>query len=220
MSIKSSLLKAANRSLDAYAFVFARPFFRDWNAWLIQVGFRGLGVLNHRTDSLSGERHLLRSKLRMFLGKDDPVIFDVGANEGDFSAQLIEIFPRASVFAFEPHPGTFSRLSARLADKVRLKNAGLGSTVGSATLYDYGDRNGTGHASIYDHVLTAVHKTAEPVGLEIEIDTIDNFCEAHGLELIDFLKIDTEGNELEVLKGPDGCSKTSVSVTSSSSLMR
>lgn len=36
---------------------------------------------------------------------------------------------------------------------------------------------------------------------EIEVDTLDNFVLTHAIDRIDFLKIDTEGFEMEVLKG-------------------
>ena len=56
--MRSAFLKLANLILEIYALIFARVTFRNWNAWLVQLGFRGLGVLNHRTDFLSGKRQL------------------------------------------------------------------------------------------------------------------------------------------------------------------
>jgi hypothetical protein len=35
----------------------------------------------------------------------------------------------------------------------------------------------------------------------IKLETLDSFCKNNGIEKINFLKIDTEGNELKVIKG-------------------
>ena len=37
----------------------------------------------------------------------------------------------------------------------------------------------------------------------VQIETIDEFCVSHGIDYIDFLKTDTEGYDLEVLRGAD-----------------
>jgi len=190
----------ANRVLDAYASVFARPVFRHWNTFLVHAGFRGLGILNYRTQTLSGERYLVHSKLPRFLGTDRPVLFDVGANEGDYSEQFLRVFTNAQIFAFEPHPMTFSRLSKRVGARVLVNQVALGAEVGNARLYDRND-NGSSHASLNESVLSRIHSVAEPASVKVEVNTLDAFVDLNGVQQIDFLKIDTEGNELDVLKG-------------------
>ena len=198
--MNQALRTTANRVLDAYASVFSRPVFRHWNTFLVHAGFRGLGILNYRTQTLSGERYLLHSKLPPFLGTNRPVIFDVGANEGEYSEQLLQVFSNAQIFAFEPHPMTFSRLSNRVGSKVFVNQVALGAQVGNAMLYDR-NKNGSSHASLDEKVLRKIHAVAQPASVKIEVNTLDAFVDLHGVQQIDFLKIDTEGNELDVLKG-------------------
>lgn len=38
---------------------------------------------------------------------------------------------------------------------------------------------------------------------QVTVVTLDDFCQQHGIERIDFLKIDTEGFDLEVIRGAD-----------------
>ena len=46
-----------------------------------------------------------------------------------------------------------------------------------------------------------MHNQHEVVSEEISLNSIDDYCLMNGITTIDFLKIDTEGNELNVLKG-------------------
>ena len=67
--------------------------------------------------------------------RDDPVIFDVGANVGLFSIRTAQQAPRARVHAFEPVPALFAALQQNLAmhaPAVRAWNVGLSDTPGEA----------------------------------------------------------------------------------------
>jgi hypothetical protein len=49
-------------------------------------------------------------------GASVQTVFDVGANVGQTSLPLRRRFPDARILAFEPHPRTYERLVAELAD--------------------------------------------------------------------------------------------------------
>src|SRR5581483_5378775 len=89
--------------------VFARPAFQKLNSRLLYLALHGLGVLNYQNDTVSGERYLLGKWLPRVIRRPQPVFFDVGANNGDYSRLLVERFPAAFVHAFEPHPKNYSR---------------------------------------------------------------------------------------------------------------
>jgi hypothetical protein len=65
----------------------------------------------------------------------------------------------------------------------------------------YPDSLITGHASRCAEVFTQLHGCTEPKKVPITVTTLDSFCEEHAIPRIDLLKIDTEGYELDVLKG-------------------
>jgi len=121
------------------------------------------------------------------------VVFDVGANEGDSALRFRAAFPKATVYSFEPVHGTFEDLKRNVGgdDLIKPYQLALGSKDGDATIYLTGDT--------YTNSLV---KPDRSVGSEVvKVRTLDGFTSENGIERIDLLKIDTEGLDLEVLKG-------------------
>ncbi|BAZ32327.1 hypothetical protein NIES4074_48290 [Cylindrospermum sp. NIES-4074] len=187
--------------VNLYVKLFARQFFYKFNKALFKLGLKGMGVLNHRDVILSGEKHLIAKILKKKIKNEQPVIFDIGANIGNYTSLLLDSFPKAQIHAFEPHPKNYSRLTERMfTNNVKSHNIALGEECGTLTLYDKADANGSTHASIYKEVISEIYKQ-EVVTVDVSIDTLDKVAEREGIRYIDFLKIDTEGNELAILKG-------------------
>lgn len=172
---------------------------------LLSLAHRQRGILKYENAEVSGERFLIEEVLPSHLPSAGQTIFDIGAHKGLYSKRLRKTFPTAAIYAFEPNVETFRILESNLvSDRVRCFNLGLGSEVGSGILYYYADDKVTSHASIYKEVLQQLHGSLQ-VGQEtFEMTTLDRFCESFCVDHIDFLKIDTEGHELEVLKGGKG----------------
>lgn len=185
--------------LRMYASLFARRRFRKLNTLLFDLGLRGLGILNYQDRNISGELMFLRQYLK---GKDNPVVLDVGANGGDYSRDVVVINPSGVVFAFEPHPLTFEKLvsNVKAHKNIRPLNHAVGDRPGRQMLYDRCLEVGTAHASMFREVIEDIHK-AQSSENEVTVITLDEFIEEQGLTRVDLLKIDTEGYELNVLKG-------------------
>jgi hypothetical protein len=71
---------------NLYAHLFGRVIFLKLNRFLYHLSLRGLGVLNHQNDYLTGEKIWLKKYLK---DKSDPLIIDVGANVGNYSKMNI-----------------------------------------------------------------------------------------------------------------------------------
>jgi len=185
---------------NLWAFIFGHRAWSKFNKFLYNLGLRGLGVLNYTDIRLSGESHFL-SRLAPLL--KNGVAFDVGANEGAYSSKLHTLYPSLTIFCFEPHPETYRRLAKRVTPlEIKPFNLGLGEKSGGALLYDYSEFDGSSHASLYDGVIVKLHQKPAQ-SHQVDISTLDEFATKQKVEFIDLLKIDTEGNELSVLKGAE-----------------
>jgi FkbM family methyltransferase len=137
-----------------------------------------------------------------------PIVFDVGANVGDYSLCVRRHLPAAQIYAFEPsrttHEQLVQRISAEGADKtIAAYNLGFSDSDKMIDLYSYSiDGCETSILSSIELRRATQHARIEPSFAEkITVETIDGFCKTRGISTIDFLKIDVEGHELSVLRG-------------------
>lgn len=138
------------------------------------------------------------------LGKNiKPVVFDIGANIGDYSIAVNSIFGgRVQLYCFEPSKETFAILKENLRNhkNIKLYNFGFGKENKIAVLYS--DARSSGLASLYDRKL-------EHYGIRmnqqenVTIKCLDDFCRESNIGHIHFLKMDVEGNELNIFKGAE-----------------
>ena len=132
----------------------------------------------------------LASDLRTFVPRTRiRTIFDVGANLGQSAEYYLRNFPGARLHCFEPSQATFLQLKAQLKGRAQLHRIALGATAGTGQI-------STGDDSDMRSLLESGGPTEQ-----VSIQRLDDFCQDAGIEQIDLLKIDTEGYDLEVLKG-------------------
>lgn len=132
------------------------------------------------------------------------VILDVGANIGQTAEDFSQQFPEADIYSFEPVKGIFEDLkhNTKHLDRVRCFNFGLGSQPGAANIY-------LQEKSVWNSIVTEenskrnVLTKAKGKVEKISIKTVDTFAQENNLEHIDLLKTDTEGYDLEVIKGAE-----------------
>jgi FkbM family methyltransferase len=129
--------------------------------------------------------------------RSDPVILDCGSHIGLSVAWFKRCFPRARIVAFEPDPESFRLLQANVAangfDGVELRNVAVSSRRGSARFY--------GQFDVAEPMASA-HSLREEWGTQrsdrwIEVDTVPLADYITGP--VDYLKLDIEGMETEVL---------------------
>lgn len=192
--------KLFNICSACYRILFARPACFKFNKLLLELSMRGLGVKNAENDEASGENHFLAEILSRY---DKPVILDVGANRGNYARKIMSLRPDATLYAFEPHPATFSLLQ-QTAEECSFEaiNCGMGAVAGVLNLYDRREAAGSGteHASVYQDVIEGVHRVSS-TEVEVRLTTVDTFVSERDLKKITLLKIDTEGHEYQVLHG-------------------
>jgi FkbM family methyltransferase len=160
----------------------------------------------------SGEEWVLREVVAPACrAAQTPVVFDVGANVGDYSRLVRRHLPAALVYAFEPAAAVFKELERNLSaaaapERFRPFNVGLSDEEKTVELYSYtveGDEQSL--ISSIDRRLPTQVVSVEVSGSErINVRTLDAFCEAEGVTRIDFLKLDVEGHEMSVFRGARG----------------
>lgn len=120
---------------------------------------------------------------------DCNVIFDVGCRDDNV---FYEIEPQADIHLFDPNEVNIGEEVDHLPN-VTFNNYAIGSYKGETKFHHrYG---------------SIIHRTEEPKFdgihqfITVPIDTIANYCKENKIGHIDFIKIDTEGYDFEVIKG-------------------
>lgn len=142
------------------------------------------------------------------------VIIDVGAFTGETAEWFCDIFPNAKVLAIEPFPESFALLQTRAQVNNRIKPFRFAATDFNGTVQL--NSNSITHTNgIYpinptssDSIAVADSKFGEKVAhilneqITVKAQTLSSFAQDHEISgVIDLLKIDVQGAEIDVLKG-------------------
>lgn len=152
--------------------------------------------------TVNGERMTQSAALRT--STSPATILDIGAHLGEWTASLLEISSAlqipARVHAFEPCTETFTRLSARFggSPQVTLVNKACSQHAGVASMHVYSEGGG-GTNTLADPLDAREGETEE-----VQLTTVDLYCKENAIKVIDLLKIDAEGHDLQVISGASG----------------
>lgn len=138
------------------------------------------------------------------IASGSPMIFDVGANQGVFTDEMLARYGAPELYLFEPIP--------TLCEVMREKYRGKGNV--RVLQYAAGNKNGTEQFNITDNVVSSsvlspeestlmYHEKALIVKdrISVEVRKLADFAKDVGA--IDIVKLDIQGYELEALRGFD-----------------
>jgi FkbM family methyltransferase len=129
------------------------------------------------------------------------IIFDVGANIGQSAKKYLDSFPKSQIYCFEPVKETFGILQENFkkSDRIHCFRLAFGAfkRAGEMALQGTPDTFFLLDPSKHDSL------NADVVREKVRIETLDEFCSGRQIKRINFLKIDTEGGDLDVLKGAE-----------------
>lgn len=158
--------------------------------------------INTEREMLSGQ---YEGELRFILTKlvkEGFVCLDVGANIGAITLPLCKLVGKSGhVHCFEPGPNFLVKLRAnlnlnpQLTSRATLHPVGLSNSPGTGTWQE--DPQFPGNAWLMG-----------TTGLDVPLSTLDEFTSKNQISKIDFIKIDVEGMEIEVLQGGLGTINT------------
>ena len=158
--------------------------------------------------------HLRRlSKILMELNvTKNPIIFDVGGNEGESIDFFLNLFENSTIYSFEPEKKSYPRLLKKYGENktINLFNLALGDkkeelklkiNIKSSTSTFSKINTQSKYYNIKSSILNP-SKNGTFLGEEkSQVEKIDNFSNEKKINTIHILKIDTEGFELNVIKG-------------------
>jgi FkbM family methyltransferase len=126
-------------------------------------------------------------------GIEDPVIFDCGANIGLATLFFKHIYPKARITAFEADPDTFRVLQANVTENrleaVSVHQLMLANGEGERSFYSGGGEAGNLMGSINPG------RNADHSEIKVKAARLSTFVDRR----VDFLKLDVEGSEFDVL---------------------
>ncbi len=188
--IKLIIIYFINRGLFNYKRPIYRPFIYSLASRYVDF-CRG----EHNSNMITnGEYRLLDL---VFKKKDIKIVFDVGANVGDYVKHILSYRDTIKVYCFEPDSTTFGKLMKNVSTSknIYLENIALGETIGNREMYI--NKDSPELNSFYD-------MEQENYNIEkkvVKTDTLDEYCKRKNIKHIDLLKVDTEGHELFVFQG-------------------
>lgn len=146
------------------------------------------------------EERKLANGLFSFL-RNEPVVFDVGANKGEWSDIFFKEYgTNFDLHLFEPNKKLLSYCEVKYEYKNNVKYNGvaLADKKGTAQFYYFEN---------YNNELSSLHKQdwwEKELPLkqrEVETTTVNDYCIENGIPYIDFVKIDAEGGDYDILVG-------------------
>lgn len=178
---------------------------KAWNLFFEKLHAFSLRQMNFGSAAAyktNGELYSLRQLARRWSDRN-VTLFDVGANVGEFTGEILEAFRDKPIqlYAFEPSARTSEQLKARIgnASNVHVIAKGLGDQVGTFELF-FPKGGSSTLGSLYQRDL-AHYNSFFSEKEKVSVTTIDRFCEENKIDYIHLLKIDVEGHEMGVLKG-------------------
>ncbi len=152
------------------------------------------------------------AEIRQRVGKDDPVIIEVGANCGQTTVELLRAMPGATIFAFEPDPRAIAKFRSAIAHpNVHLFECAIGAMNGNVSFHQ---SSGAEHLAEYRGGWDQSGSIRRPNShlkvwpwvrfereITVQIMSLDNWAERHGISNADFIWADVQGAESDLVEG-------------------
>jgi FkbM family methyltransferase len=137
---------------------------------------------------------------REFL-KSDSIVIDAGANIGTFSMLAASITEKGHVYAFEPAPPARATLAGNVknASNISVLPLGLGEKSDAREMRV--NTEFPGFSAFSDTGIEGTGGVSDVTLETVKVVTIDDFVKENNLTSVDFIKMDTEGYEKNILRG-------------------
>lgn len=131
----------------------------------------------------------------------DPIVLEAGAQFGEDTAWMSEMWPKGKIYAFEPSPESYPSLAKVAAqhNNIIITQRALSNKIGEFPFYLAG-----GASSLLkptDNINDIYFHSDLEHPIMVPVTTLDTWVRENGITKIDFMWLDMEGNELNALNG-------------------
>ncbi|MCC0003643.1 MAG: FkbM family methyltransferase [Methylobacteriaceae bacterium] len=136
-------------------------------------------------------------------GSDVREIVEIGAADGRDVVAYAKRYPSARVHAYEPLPENFRKLERATASLSNVVVHECAVSRTEETMPFYVTALADASSLLKSRATGATYdKYVEPAGrIDVQVVTLDDECSRNNIERIDILKMDAQGNELNILNG-------------------
>jgi FkbM family methyltransferase len=180
-----------------YVMIFGRKIMQPINNLIFSLSLKGKGYMNYGSFKDSGEKffiNLIKDELKLSL--------DIGANVGNYTKMLLSD-TNSKVISFEPLPEAFKKLKlikSSFNDRLEIHNVAIGIKDEVLELF-YGTEKSEKASLMKDLEKISFIKEQNKNKVSVQVRQLDYFQSYFEDKVIDFIKIDTEGFEYDVLMG-------------------
>ncbi|HEX9951950.1 MAG TPA: FkbM family methyltransferase [Rubricoccaceae bacterium] len=147
----------------------------------------------------------LEYDISKLIDKSNPTVIDVGANRGQTIDMIRGAFGEPKIWAFEPNEELANQLKQRYADlSVVVEHAALGAQEEIKKFFHYENSELSSFLFLEKNNQSPFSEIKIKDEENLKMTTLDIYCKKNDIIYIDLLKIDTQGFDLEVLKGAVG----------------
>lgn len=201
MDLKKILLFFYKKLSYIYVFIFGRKKMQFLNDIFLSLTLNAKGYKNYGSFKETGEEKFIKK-----ISDDLFFCIDIGANIGKYTELLLKE-TATKIVAFEPLPDAYlelKKIELNNLNRLKVFNQAIGEKNEFLEL-NYASRKSE-KASFSDHLeKISFYDFHNNKKIKMKILTLDTFIEENlddfNQQKIDLIKIDTEGFELEVIKG-------------------
>lgn len=155
----------------------------------------------------------IKDIIHNYIQRPDPVIFDIGANNGSDTVDFAKRYPKGSIRAFEPDPRAYKKLAENTANNFNVFRYDfvISDTTGVITFNQSSGKNPFFKNDSEWDFSGSIKKPKDHLKIhpwckfekEIIVKTykLDRFCKILDIDFIDLIWMDVQGAELNVFKG-------------------
>ena len=199
MTYKKILIYIYKNISKFYVLLFGRKKMQFLNDFILALSLDAKGYKNYGNFEKTGEKSFIR-----LIKNEINFSIDVGANVGNYTKLLLSE-TSSKVISFEPLPEAFNELKKiklEYENRLDIYNVAIGIENNKLDLF-YGDKKSEKASLVPNLEKLSFVGDLNKNKISVEVKKLDHFESYFSDKQIDFIKIDTEGFEYEVLRGAE-----------------